>query len=155
MKRCRDADASRPVLNVVGKRGAQPQIVECGWTKLPDELVDVVIQSFGDLFDGINQRAVRFQMSARILQHANPQRKRGELLTKLIVHFSSDAPALVLLREDETSEEFAARAFRLGALPRRQIEVGSDNADDRTTGCTANGISPRQDFDVMSLLVPQ
>ena len=44
----RDTGALRPFLNVVGQRGPQAEVVECGWPQLPDELIDVPIETLGD-----------------------------------------------------------------------------------------------------------
>src|SRR5262245_18327666 len=141
MKRCRNSDACGPVLNVVCHRSAQTQIIERLAAKLPDELIDVAIESLRNLFDAVNERAVRMLIATRILEHADPQRQRRQLLTELIVHFASDAPPLVFLSEHQASEEFAARAFRLGALSRRQIEMGSDDSDDRPPRCPADRVA--------------
>ena len=141
MKRRRNSDPRGPVLNVVCQRGAQAQIVERSRTKLPDELIDIAIESLRDLFDAVDERAVRMLISTRILEHADAQCQRRQLLAELIVHFARDAPPLVFLSEHQASEEFAARAFRLGTLSRRQIEMGSDDSDDRSSRCPPDRVA--------------
>ena len=51
----RDADAPRPVLDVVGERGAQAEVVERGRAKLPDELIDVAIELLRDLLERLDE----------------------------------------------------------------------------------------------------
>src|SRR5436189_6094933 len=123
MKRRGDSDACRPVLNVVGHRGTDTEIVERGWTKLPHELIDVAIQPLGDRFDRVDQRPPEIALSTRVLEHANAERERGELLTELVVHFTGNSPPLILLRKDEASEKLGPCAFRLRAFPRCEIEI--------------------------------
>ena len=47
------------------------------------------------------------------------------------------------------------RPFRFGALARGEIEVGSDDPHDGTTQFAANGISTRENVDVVAVLVAQ
>ena len=50
-----DADATRPVLNVIRERCAQAEIVERGRPKLPDEVIHVAVEPLGDRFDAIRR----------------------------------------------------------------------------------------------------
>ena len=77
----------------------------------------------------------------RLLQAGDPEVQRRELLAELIVHLARDAPPLVLLREDHAGQQFRAGALFFRPLPRRQIEMGSDDADDRPARLAACGIA--------------
>ena len=50
----RNADAPRPVLHVVGERGAQAEVVECGRAQLPDELIDVAVDLTGGFLERLD-----------------------------------------------------------------------------------------------------
>ena len=71
------------------------------------------------------------------------------------MHLARDAPALVLLREDQAGEQLGARAFGVGLLALGEIEVGADDADDRTAGLAADRKTARQHVDVVAVLVPE
>ena len=51
-----NADALRPVLDVVGQRGPQAEVVERGRAELPDELIHVPIEAPGDRLEGHRSR---------------------------------------------------------------------------------------------------
>ena len=53
----RDVDAPRPVLDVVGERRAQAEVVERRRAELPHELVDVAIDLPGDRFERLDEAA--------------------------------------------------------------------------------------------------
>ena len=53
----RDADAPRPVLDVVGQRRPQAEIVERRRPQLPDEMIDVAVELLRDRFERVDLRA--------------------------------------------------------------------------------------------------
>ena len=147
---------ARPVLDVVGERRAQPEIVERRRPKLPDQLIDVAIEPL--------RRSPRCdstcaRQSARSphasLSAAIRRRERGQLLAELIVHLARDAPPLVFLREHEARRGVGARPLGLGPLPLGEIEVRADDADDRSARVAADRKSARQHLDVVAVLVAQ
>src|SRR4029079_4073620 len=118
-------------------------------------LIDIAIQSLRDFLDRADQRLPFGPFAHRSLECANPKRKGGQLFAELIVHFARDAPPFVFLGENETAEKLAARPCGFCAPPRRQIEMGADNANDRAIGAAANWIASREDLDVVSVFVAQ
>ena len=121
----------RPVLHVVGERRAQAEIVERGRSQLPDELVDVAIDLLGHRFERLDLAAQIGRSAAGVLERADAASERRQLFTELIVHLARDAPALVLLREDEPREQLGARALGFGLPAFGEIEVRADDAHDR------------------------
>ena len=76
------------------------------------------------------------------------------------MHLARDAPPLVFLRKDEPGQPFracllGALPFRqlFGRLPRRQVEVGADDAHDRAARIPSHWKAAREDVDVLPLLV--
>src|SRR5205807_3333480 len=88
---------------------------------------------------------------ARLLQRCDPVAERRQLFAELIVHLARDPPALVLLGEHEPGQELGA----LGALPLGEVEMRSDDADDRAAWLAANRKPAREDMYVSAVLVPQ
>ena len=126
-------DARRPVLHVVGERGAQAEVVERGRAQLPDQMIDVAIELLRDGFERARcarrDRASRAQASLRLRDLAA---ERRQLLAELVVHLARDAAALVFLREHEPRQELGRAPARPRARCRSvEIEVRADDADDR------------------------
>ena len=48
-----DAGANRPVLHVVGKRRAKAQVVQGRRTKLPDQMVDILVELLRDFLERV------------------------------------------------------------------------------------------------------
>jgi hypothetical protein len=111
----RHAHARRPVLQVVGQRRAQAEIVECRRPQLPHQVIDVAIELLGHCLERFDLGRQLGMRRARILEGADAQRQRGQLFAELIVHLSSNAAPLVFLREDQPSQQLGASA--LGTLP--------------------------------------
>ena len=100
-------------------------------------------------------RAPVVAVAARVLEHANPQRERRQLLAELIVHFARDSPPLVLLREHQARQELGAGPFGLGPFPLGEIEMRPDDSHDRSARLAADRIPAREDVDVVTVLVAQ
>ena len=97
-----------------------------------------------------------------LLERADPQAERGQLLAELIVHLARDAAALVLLGEDESCQQLGARALgsphasarsdrnacrRCGRPVRRARGAPESRATARGRSgrpCAAAGIRPRR-----------
>ena len=109
-----DAGTHRPILDVIGERGAQTEIVEGSRSQLPDQVIDVLIELLSDFLERADLRRQSRVASATVFQGADAESERGQLLTELIVHLTRDAAALILLCEDEKREQLGSRA--LGAL---------------------------------------
>jgi hypothetical protein len=76
-----------------------------------------------------------------VFERGDAERQRRQLLAELIVHLARDTTPLVLLREDETGEEFGACAFGFRTFTFGQIEVCADDPDDRPPRLTSNRIA--------------
>ncbi len=94
-------------------------------------------------------------ITACVLEHSDLVRERRELLPELIVHFSADSASLILLREHQSRQKFAARAFRLSLLPRCEIEMRSHDSHDGSALLAADRISTRENVHVLTVLVAQ
>ena len=132
--RC-DVHALRPVLDVVGQRCSEAEVVERSRPQLPDQVIDVPIEAFGDL---LSRRATRRRRSVSpsttLLERDNPMGQSGQLLAELIVHLTGNPASLVLLGEDESCQQLGSRALALRTLPLGQIEMRADDANDRSIG---------------------
>ena len=107
-----DADALRPVLNVVRQRRPQAEIVERGRPELPDEMIDVAVELLCDRFERVDLRAQFGAVAARVLEGLDPPSECRQLLAELVVHLARDSPALVFLREHQPGEQLRAGPVR-------------------------------------------
>ena len=106
-----DADAIGPVLHVVGQRRSEAEVVERCRAQLPSEPIHVLIEAQGYRFEGIDFAGEVRAVNAQLLQPADPQRQRRQMLSELVVHVSSNAATLVLLGEHEPCQQLGAAAF--------------------------------------------
>ena len=123
--------ARRPVLDVVGERRAQAEIVERRRPKLPDEVIDVAIELLRDCLRARRPVAQVGAVAARVLEQPDRAGERRQLLAELIVHLARDAAPLVFLREHQPREQLGAGPFGVRLLPLGEVEVRADDAHDR------------------------
>ena len=141
-----DAGALGPLLDVVGERRPQPEIVERGRPELPHELIDVAIEPFGDLGERGDVVRQVGALAARVPEQRDAQAERRQLLAELIVHVARDAPPLVFLDEDEVRQQLGARTLGLPLPAFGQIEMGADDPDHRPARLAADRKAARQDW---------
>ena len=94
---------------------------------------------------------VRLDLVGFVAEHLDPAR-RVDHRARLEVPVPDP-----FLRADEREPEplFALAQRRLGQLPLGQIEVGADDADDRSAGPAPDRIPAREHVDVVAVLVAQ
>ena len=71
------------------------------------------------------------------------------------MHLARDSASLVLLREDQPRQELGAGALGFGLPAFRQVEVGADDAHDRTAGLAPDRVPAREHLDVVAILVAE
>ena len=71
------------------------------------------------------------------------------------MHLARDPAALVLLREDQPRQELGTGALGFGLPAFRQVEVGADDAHDRTAGLAPDRVTAREHLDVVAVLVAE
>jgi hypothetical protein len=86
------------------QRRGQPEIVEGAWAQLVNKRVNVRVQLFGIGFER-GEPLINFRLfPASLLQHAQLQYERSELLAEMVVQITRDTAALFLLCEDNSPQ---------------------------------------------------
>ena len=154
-----DAGAIRPVLHVVRQRGPQAEIVERGRPQLPDEVIHVAIELLGDRFERFDVRAQVGVVAAGVLEQPDP----GASAVSCSPNWSCISRAMrgarLPGRTPVASGSSVRAPFGAAALPSSacfgQVEVGADDAHDRTARLAADRKAAREHVDVVAVLVPQ
>ena len=118
-------------------------------------MIDIAIELLRDGVERLDLRGQRGLAGTGLLERADAERQRGQLLAELIVHLARDAPPLVFLREDESRQQLGAGPLGICPLAFREIEVRPDDAYDGAIALPPHGIPARQHVDVMAMLVTQ
>ena len=109
-----DFESCRPLLDEVGERAQQPEIVERRRAQFQSKVVNLFSNGFGHDLERC-QRGFRWRVGALFFQRFETEKQRGDVLADLIVELARNSSSLLFLSAGQLSLEFLPGG--LGALP--------------------------------------
>ena len=104
-ERGRDPERRRPVGDRLAQHRQEPQLVEAGGTEIAQQEVDVLVDAFGGLLDGVDATVQLFVFGRTGGQPFQLEAQRRDLLAEIVVDVPRDAPPLGFLQRQHAPDE--------------------------------------------------